>query len=161
MTRIQETQLPGVGVRHDFATQEGERLGVITHRGGRRDLLIYDRRDPDACAMVVRLEDEDSHTLAELLGGTQVAQRLSNLQQSVQGLTLDWLPITPNWACAGRPIRETRLRAQTGVSVVAVVRDGQTIPAPDPDFRLQVGDTAVVVGTPEGIREAFRLLQAG
>ncbi len=158
MTRVQETQLPGVGARHDFTTQEGDRLGVITHRTGRRDLLIYDRDDPDACAMVVRLEEEDSHTLADLLGGTQLAQRVSNLQQSVQGLTLDWLPITPNWACAGLPIRQTRLRAQTGVSVVAVVRDGETIPAPSPDFRLEVGDTAVVVGTPEGIRQAFHLL---
>jgi TrkA domain protein len=159
MSAVRETQLPGVGIRHDFATHEGDQIGVISHRTGRRDLLIYDRDDPDACAMVVRLEADDSRTLADLLGATQVAERLANLQQSVEGLTIDWLPITPAWACTGHTIRDTALRERTGVSIVAVVRQGQTVPAPDPDFRLEAGDTAVAVGTPAGIREAFALLQ--
>jgi TrkA domain protein len=45
---IQETALPGVGLRHDFTTRAGRQLGVVTHRTGRRDLLLYDRDDPDA-----------------------------------------------------------------------------------------------------------------
>jgi TrkA domain protein len=59
MPRIQETPLPDVGVRHEFETSSGERLGTITHRGGRRDLLIFDCED-DA--------------LAEMLGGTRVTE---------------------------------------------------------------------------------------
>ncbi len=159
MIKVQETQLPGVGVRHDFATQEGSRIGVITHRTGRRDLLIYDRDDPDACAEVLRLEEEDSHTLAELLGGTQVTQRLANLKQSVPGLTIDWLPISGESACAMRSIADFGLRGQTGISIVAVVRDGETIPSPGAEFVLRPGDTAVAVGTPSGIQKAFALLQ--
>ena len=37
---IQETNLPGVGLRHDFTTRAGRQLGVVTHRTGRRDLLV-------------------------------------------------------------------------------------------------------------------------
>ena len=37
---IQETNLPGVGLRHDFTTRAGRQLGVVTHRTGRRDLAL-------------------------------------------------------------------------------------------------------------------------
>jgi TrkA domain protein len=161
MAEIQETQLPGVGVRHDFVTKAGERIGMISHRTGRRDLLIYDRNDPDACEVVVRLEEQDIRILADLLGAATVTERLTKLQQSVEGLTIDWVPIGASWAYAGHTIQETQLRAQTGVTIIAVIRDEQTTPAPGPDFQLQAGDTVVVIGTPEGIHKAFALLQGG
>ena len=161
MTEIQETRLPGVGIRHDFVTKAGNRIGMISHRGGRRDLLIYDQDDPDTCQVVVRLEEEDSHALAELLGASHVAGNLVELQQSVEGLTIDWLPISSSWACEGRTIQETQLRAETGLTIIAIIRDGQTIPMPPPDFRLQAEDTAVVIGTPDAIQHSFTLLQEG
>jgi TrkA domain protein len=161
MRSIQETKLPGVGVRHDFVTRSGDRLGVIAHKTGRRELLVYDDADPDACQSVVRLEEEDSHALAELLGGSGVAETQSSLMQSVEGLTLDWLPIEAGSRCVGAPLRDAGIRSETGVSIVAIVREGRTIPAPGPDFVLAVDDTAVVVGTPEGIQETFALLQGG
>ena len=47
------------------------------------------------------------------------------------------------------------------ISIVAIVRDNETIPSPAPDFRLASGDTAVVVGTPDGIRDASAILRDG
>jgi TrkA domain protein len=154
---IQEAELPGVGVRFDFSTEQGRRLGVIVHRSGDRELLVYRERDPDAVEASTRLELEDARTLAELLGAPHVTETMVRVQ-SVEGLSLDWLPVEPGAACAGRALRDTDLRS-TGVSVVAVVREGGTIPSPDPDFTLLAGDTAVVVGTPEGLRRAFELLR--
>lgn len=162
MPRIEQTQLPGVGLRHDFITRAGDRVGVVTHRTGRRELLIYDRTDPDACRDVVRLDEDEGHALAEALGGGQVSENLdAMLSQSVEGLTLDWLAVAPSWQCAGRTVAETQLRARTGVSIVAVVRDAETIPSPGPDFRIEAGDSLVVVGTPEGINEATTCLNEG
>lgn len=157
MTKIEKAQLPGVGVRHDFSTAAGNRIGVITHRTGRRELLIYDRADPDACSHVLRLDEEDTRALAELLGTSQVTEETTKLQ-SLEGLTVDWLPVDASTACAGSTLDQPAIAA-TGVSIVAVVRDGRTIPSPPPDFRLQAGDTAVAVGTPEGIQQAFALLR--
>lgn len=162
MPRIEETQLPGVGLRHDFTTRAGDRLGVITHRTGRRELLIYDRDDPDACRDVVRLDEDEGHVLAEVLGGSHVAESLGTMiQQSVEGITIDWLPVEASWQSAGQTVAETQLRARTGVSIVAVVRGEDTVAAPGPDFSLQEGDTLVVVGTPDGIKEALVCLQDG
>jgi TrkA domain protein len=161
MAKIKETPLPGVGVRHDFVTKAGDRLGTITHRSGRRDLLFYNREDPDACSKVVRLEEEESHALTELLGASPVTESLEKFQQSLGGLTIDWLPITPVWSCTSCEVQHTKLREQTGVVIVGVVREGQVIPAPEWDYRLKPGDMAIVVGTPEGIAQAQSLLQTG
>ena len=70
MTEITETQLPGVGVRHTFTTASGERLAVLSHRTGRREIAVYDRADPDACSTVLHLTPDDARTLADLLGGS-------------------------------------------------------------------------------------------
>lgn len=158
MTDIKETRLPGVGMRHDFETSEGRRLGVITHRAGRRDLLLYSSKDPDACVSTVHLSDNDAHVLADVLGGSRVARTVAGTLQSVDGIVIDWLLVTSAWKCAGHPLRDIDLREETGVTVVAVVRDGETIPAPDPDFEVHADDTVVVVGTPEGVAKASEML---
>lgn len=158
MSTVNKTTLPGVGIRYDFETKTGVRIGVIAHHSGHYDFLVYDKLDPDTCANVLFLSVEDAHTLTELLGGSQVAESQQRMQQTIPGLIIDWVPVREGWMCAGRTIREIGVRAQTGVSIVAIIRDGETFASPDPDFRVQAGDTAVVVGTQEGIRKTFDLL---
>lgn len=159
MTEIHETPLPGVGIRHDFETKSKDRIGVISHHSGRRDLLVYDRYDPDACLAVLRLAEDESIALTEILGANKIADPITNMRQSIDGITIDWVPIEDTWLCAGQALRDTGLRAETGVSVVAVMRDGKTIISPNADFELHVGDTAVVVGTAEGVKRTFEILR--
>jgi TrkA domain protein len=155
---VNETALPGVGLRYDFTTRSGRQIGVVSHRGGRRDLLVYDRKDPDTCTEVVQLTEEEADTLAEMLGAARIAGRLAELQQHVEGLAIDWLEIQPGSPYAGRLLGDTQARTRTGTSIVAVLRGDQAIPAPDPQVPLRAGDTAVVVGTPKGIAALAELL---
>ncbi|GAB4513563.1 MAG: cation:proton antiporter regulatory subunit [Anaerolineae bacterium] len=157
MTAIKETNLPGVGVRHEFVTRSGDRLGVILHHSGRRDLLVYDRQDPDSCRSVLPLSEDDSHSLAELLGALQVTEDTRSLKQSLGGMTIDW--VTVKGASIGQSLKELEVRAKTGVSVVAVMRHQTVLPAPDADFRFQEGDIAVVIGMQDGLQKAYQLLQ--
>ena len=156
---MQETKLPGVGVRHDFETASGRRIGVIVHHGGHRELLVYDDRDPDVCRETLRIDEHEAHTLAEMLGAAQVQQSVESIKQSVEGVTIDWVPINGASEFAGRTIGETALRRRTGVTIIALVRAGRTIPAPGPEEELRAGDTAVVVGPPDGIALAFTKLR--
>jgi TrkA domain protein len=158
MPEVDETRLPGLGIRYDFQTARGSRLGVVHHRTGRRELLIYDQEDPDTCRDVIALDEEDSHTLAELLGASRVAEQIDHLQQ-VEGLAIDWLPIPNGTAYAGKTVGDTRARTRTGTSIVAVLREGRAHPAPGPEFRLQPDDTLVVVGTPRGIEQLAVILR--
>jgi TrkA domain protein len=74
VARIDETRLPGIGVRHDFTTSDGTRVGMVAYRDGRRELLLFDERDPDECRATLALSDDDARALADLLGGSQVIE---------------------------------------------------------------------------------------
>lgn len=160
MTDIHETQLPGVGVRHDFETNAGRRIGVIVHHAGHRELLVYDQRDPDACRETVRLDEHDAHMLAEMLGAAQVKKSEEALQQSIEGLTIDWIRLRQGSAAVGRTIGEVELRRRTGVTIIAVVGERGTVPSPGAEHEFAAGDTLVVVGSAEQIPGAYDLLQA-
>jgi TrkA domain protein len=158
MPEVSETQLPGVGVRHEFTTAAGERVAVVTHRTGRREIAVYDRGDPDASRPVLHLSPDDARTFAELLGASPVSEAVSAVQQQLEGLAIDWLTILPNSRFAGTTIADGAFRTRTGVSVVAIVRGSTTIPAPEPDQRLEAGDVAVAVGTASGLADLRSLL---
>lgn len=158
---VTETALPGIGIRYEFVTQDGERIGVVHHRSGTRELVVYEGEDPDTSHDLLRLGPEDSRTLAELLGVSQVAKDLAELGQDVEGLAVDRLPLAERGPYDGLTIGDTGARTRTGVSVVAVLREGTAHPAPGPEFGLVGGDTLIVVGTPRGIEELAILLRTG
>jgi TrkA domain protein len=159
MTEVTETQLPGVGVRHEFTTSSGERLAVLVHRTGRREIAVYDRADPDMCSTVLHLSPDDTRILAELLGGSPVSEAVTGVQR-LEGISIDWIRIQAGAVQAGRTIGQGELRTRTGSSVVALVRGDDTLPAPGPDVVLEAGDVAVAVGTPQGLRQLRSLLEA-
>ena len=159
MTEVTETQLPGLGVRHEFVTAAGERLAVLSYRTGRRELAVYDRADPDACSTVLHLSSDDNRTLAELLGGSPVSEAVTGVQR-LAGVAIDWIQIRSGSEQSGATIGEGQLRTRTGSSVVALVRGDDTVPAPGPDVVLESGDVVVAVGTPDGLRQLRDLLEA-
>lgn len=151
MAEVQETKLPGVGVRHEFDTDTGDRVGVIVHRDGRREIVVYDRNDPDACSTMVDLSASDTRTMAELLGASQVTEAVAAVQQNIDGLAIEWIALTDSSTAIGSTIRDGEYRTHTGASIVAVIRGDQSVPAPDPEFAFDSGDTVVAVGTTDGL----------
>lgn len=157
-TQINETTLPGVGVRHDFVTESEKQVGVLRHHSGRLDLLVYDDIDPDRCQNTIALTENEGRVLGELLGAMQVVKSTSVIQQSIGELVIDWIEVAEHWTCADKRIDALRL-SDTGVLIVAVIRDGETTPIPRRDFELHDGDTVVVIGTPEGIKRAYAIMR--
>ena len=161
MAVVNEVPLPGIGVRYEFVMLDGDRVAVVHHRSGVRELVLFERGDPDTSHDLVRLGPEDARTLAELLGVSQVAKELSELEQDVEGLAVDRLPLEATSPFAEGTIGDTQARTRTGASIVAVLRGDAAHPAPGPEFSLRDGDTLVVVGTPRGIEELAVLLRSG
>ncbi len=159
MTEVRETKLPGVGVRHEFQTDRGQQVGVLVHRDGRREVLIYDVEDPDACSSVLKLSHDDTRTLSELLGASQVVEEVEAATHEIEGLTIDWIELRPETAADGVTIADGAYRKRTGASIVAVTRSGDPVPAPEPDFVLRGGDTVVAAGTIEGVAALRAILR--
>lgn len=156
--KVEETALPGIGLRHDFVTKKGRRVGVIWHRTGRRELLVYDPTDPDACSEEIPLTTEEADTLAELLGAPRIVERLASLREQAAGLVTEQLATPAGSRYVGRTIGDTQARTKTGASIVAVLRRGEVIVSPGPDFRFEADDRVIVVGTPEGVQGVAQIL---
>lgn len=155
MPNIDERALPGVGVCHEFVLATGERIGVLTHRSGRRELLLYAKGDPDAARPLLELEPDEAATLAQLLGAPRVNEKLAAMQR-IEGLAIDWLHVPDTWRAT--TIADAEIRTRTGASVVAVVRPDGAVPGPDPDATISPGDTVIAVGTGDAVERLRALL---
>ncbi|GLK17091.1 MULTISPECIES: cation:proton antiporter regulatory subunit [Herbiconiux] len=161
MVDVKRVKLPGVGVLHTFVTSDGGKVGVIAHRSGHSDLISFsDDEDGDATKVSLRLSDDEAHTLAELLGGTQITESLTALDQ-IPGLSIDWFTVDYEDHIAGQPLGSPADRGIAGLTVVAVVRGDSANPAPAPDFKVFPGDTLVVAGSPEKVAKAFAFFRTG
>ena len=161
MVDVRRVKLPGVGVLHTFVTDDGGKLGVITHRSGHSDLITFaDAEDGDARKVSLRLDEDEAHTLAELLGGTRITESLSGMDQ-IPGLSIDWFPVDYDHHIAGQQLGSLTSKGLPGVTVVAVVRGESANPAPDGDFKVFPGDTLVVAGSPEKVAKAFAFFRSG
>lgn len=147
MAEVRETKLPGVGVRHEFTAHDGTVVGVVEHHDGRSDVVVYDAADPDRCSSMLHLDGDDTRTLAALLGARQLTEHVGEVQAQVEGLVFEWIDVADGSPLAGVTIADAQLRTRTGASVVAVLREQASVPAPDPTFEFAAGDTVVAVGT--------------
>jgi len=159
MVDVRRVTLPGVGVLHSFETADGAEVAVVAHRTGSSDLVSRPAgaRDDDD-AVTVRLDEEEAHTLAELLGGTRIVESIAELDE-LPGVPIDWMTVDEGDAIVGRPLGE--VPAASGVAIVAVVRDDHAHPSPGAEFVVQPGDTVVAVGPTEQIAEVFRAMNDG
>jgi TrkA domain protein len=154
---MSSTPLPGIGVRYDLTTREQRRLSVVAHRDGSRTLNAYQEDDPDACALSVRLNSGEAAALVDAL---MPAHHSPNLLSTTElGLVAERIELSATSHWNGRLLGETRMRTDTGVSIVAVLRRAEAIPSPGPDFRLSGGDTLIVIGTREGVEGAAGILR--
>ncbi len=58
---------------------------------------------------------------------------------------------------AGKSLAELDLRRKTGVTVIAIIRDGNVIRNPYPDEKLMEGDNLIVLGSKEEIQKVNQL----
>jgi TrkA domain protein len=158
---VEVTPLPGIGVRKDFALRGGRRVGVVTHRDGKLELIISKSDDPDACLAELPLTVDEAGALANLLGAPQLVAQLNEEHSDLPGIHTRQIPVNGGSPFDGRTLGDTALRTRTGVSVVAVMRAGQVHPSPTPDFTLTAGDLLVTVGTTEGLDNAVKILKRG
>lgn len=159
--RVEQTTLPGIGVRHDITTAKGRRIGVISFRSGRRDFITFDPDDPDSCREQITLNDEEAQALADILGASLILGQLAGIREQAEGLRTEQITIAAGSPFVDRPLGATEARTRTGASIVAVLRDGIVTPSPDPQFVFQAGDVVVVVGTSDGVEGVAAILAEG
>lgn len=158
---VNETLLPGVGLRYEFDNADGDRIGVIAHRKGDFEFFVYAAADPDRARRVFRLTERESEVMAQILGAPRLVESYADLTKEIPGLEGGQVGVGSQSPFAGRPLGETRARTRTGASIVAIVRGDEVIASPGPAEVLEVGDVLVVIGTAEGIAAVRHLIEQG
>lgn len=161
MGHLDETRLPGIGTRVEFLTDERRRMGVVRHHTGRRELFVCQPGDPDTTEVAVALTEDEAHSLVEALGIVSVAEDAGERTYQVEGLVFEWIEVADDAPAIGRSIADLTIRTRTGASIVAVLREAGSVPAPDPQFVFVAGDTVVAAGTSAGVRAVRDLLGTG
>jgi TrkA domain protein len=163
MPSIRESNLPGVGHKFQIETASGDRLTIVIHDDGRRELYHFSADKPDRVASVVTLQDGEARQVAGIIGGlTYVPKALPAAELVLDDLVLEWIDIPKNAACAGRTIRELAVRTRTAASIVSIIREGRSnILNPEADTLLEPGTTLVVAGDRKTIGALKELLLGG
>ena len=154
---VYESDLPGVGKKHEVELGDGSRLVVVTHNTGKRE--VYRRADEDADSeKLFELPDQLARQVGTILEGAYFQPvRSQSIETLLGGDTLiEWVEIPDDSELAGKTLGETDLRQETGANVIVVQRGDMTITNPGGDTELRAGDTLLAVGP----REACRTFQS-
>lgn len=85
-------------------------------------------------------------------------KQLDALSQFLVGTTSDIFSIVAASPAIGKSLEEIDLPLRSGVSVIAVVRDGKSYPNVGNDFKLAVGDMLVLLGGHKALDDAAQIL---
>src|ERR1051326_3176883 len=85
-------------------------------------------------------------------------KRLDELGRYLAGTTADTVLVTDSSPAAGKSLAEIELRDRSGITVIAVVRDGVSTQNPSAEFRLAAGDILVLLGSHQQLDEAARIV---
>lgn len=96
----------------------------------------------------------------EMLRSTvPVPTMMDQVNLALDAANTETVRIVENSPVAGLGLGEVDLRGKTGATVVAVQHNGETQINPGADYILNPGDTVVLLGSPEQIEQATRILQ--
>ena len=159
---LRETRLPGVGVKYAFRTARGGRLSVIMHNDGQREIYFYRRSDDDEPTAVIELHDDEARQLGAIVGGAYERPKIvEELELALGELQIEWIPVPDTSPAIGRSLADCGLRARTGVTVIAILREPEPVSGAQPEDVIQEGDTLVAVGKAGQFGEFRRLLTEG
>jgi len=144
---VRETRLPGVGFKYAFHLAHGGRVSVILHMDGQRDIYYYRRATDDDATSVLELQDDEARQLGAILGGAYERPKIvEELEMALGELQIEWIPVPDSSPAIGRTLAECGLRARTGVTVIAILREPEPISGAQPGDVIEMGDTLVAVG---------------
>ena len=144
---LKETRLPGVGMKWSMTLSSGTRITVIQHNDGDREVYVHRRARDEDPAAVVELHDDEARQLGAVLGGAYERPRIvEELEMALGEFQIEWIKVPDGSWVNGRTLSECGFRKRTGVTVIAILRESDSIAGAQPDDVIRDGDTIVVVG---------------
>lgn len=87
--------------------------------------------------------------------------KMANLNAALHAAVTENVKLNQNSPAIGKNLAELNLRGQTGVTLIAVIRNGKTEVNPGADYKFHEDDTLILLGEQEKIENALKILQPG
>ena len=156
---VKEHDLPGVGKKFALTTNGGDRMTVIIHNTGHREVYLFETGE-DFPVAAVRMEDAEARKLGAILGGAYFQPTpAESMDLILDQLAVEWMKVRPGSPLEGQTIGGAAVRERTGASIIAILRGGAAVPNPQPGETITPGDTLVVVGDREQVGRLGALLR--
>ncbi|MDY0371218.1 MAG: cation:proton antiporter regulatory subunit [Sphaerochaetaceae bacterium] len=153
VVEVKMADLPGVGKKISFKTVEDQKIVIVIHHSGKRDLYFFQDSNEDEADYFLTLTPEETREMgAQLLGVAYHPVDDDEMKILQNQLVMEWIELTPESPFVDKQIAESQIRTHTGASVIAVMHKDDIIVSPDIDTVLRTGDTVMAAGKRDQIR---------
>lgn len=145
---IRESDLPGIGKKFEVQVNGGDKLVIVVHDDGRRELYHFYHDDPEDSISMITLDDNDARSVAAIIGGlVYMPKALETVDVVLDDMVIEWYKIEKGSECIGKSIGEMKVRQKTGTTIIAVIeKDKQKYINPTTDYVFVAEATIVVIG---------------
>jgi TrkA domain protein len=156
--QFKEVDLPGIGKKFSIITTGKEKVSVIIHLSGKREIYFFEKDDFDEPVCSFVLNEEEANQLGSVLMGTFFKpESKEEKEMFLKNLIIEWISLEKGSLLINKSIKESEIRKKTGASIVAIIRGDLTITNPSPDEILKEGDTIVLVGNKQQIEKFYEV----
>ncbi|WP_226001210.1 cation:proton antiporter regulatory subunit [Paenibacillus sp. BJ-4] len=160
---IRESILPGIGIKYRIDAESGDRIVIIIHDDGRRELYHFDYEDLEQSISMTTLNDQEARQVASIIGGmTYRPKQLESVEMTFDDFIIEWYRVEPHYASVGNSIGDLDVRQNSGATVIAIVeKKGKKFVNPGPEVVINEDATVVVVGERDQQKRFKQILMNG
>ncbi|MET0785481.1 MAG: cation:proton antiporter regulatory subunit [Paenisporosarcina sp.] len=155
---IRECDLPGIGRKFETITNSKDKVVIVIHDDGRREMYHYDEDDYDESISSVTFNDSEARQIASILGGMVYKPKaLETIELAFDDLVIEWFKVEEGAQILGKTIGEIDIRSNYSINVIAIMKKNkEKLFNPGPDANLAVGDMVIISGERKNVKKAIK-----
>lgn len=144
---IREVELPGIGVKFEVITRNDEKIVIVIHDDGRREIYHFDADHEESVSSVI-LNDSEARKVAAILGGMVYKPRaLDTIEMAFDDLLIEWFKVEQDAPAINQTIGDLGIRNKYNVTVIAILKKNmKQLFNPGSETSIDAGDTLVLSG---------------
>lgn len=157
---IREIELPGIGHKFEIITKDNEKVVIVIHDDGRREIYHFDEDDHDESISSVTFSDSEARQVAAIIGGmTYKPKALETVEMAFDDFVIEWFKVEQGAPAVNKSIGEIDIRNKYGITVLAIVKKNlKKILNPGSDAMIEPGDTVIVSGERSELKAVIKEL---
>ncbi|MCY8241182.1 cation:proton antiporter regulatory subunit [Bacillus haynesii] len=146
--KMRESELPGIGKKIEIFTRSADKITIILHEDGTRELYHFHENDDEEYVSNVRFDDDEARQISAILGGMAYKPKaLESVEAALDKLMIEWFKIESGSLADQETIGALGIGEHYHVTVIAVVKkDRGKILNPGSVTVISEGDTLIISG---------------